>query len=51
MLPTVPHKYLEIYSLIIEQRQISAVLTIQRYYKKRGLERWLVSQDINNYDW
>lgn len=42
ILPTVPHKFLDIYSLIIEQRQIHAVLRIQRYVKKRGLERWLV---------
>jgi len=51
LLPSVPRDFSKVYSLIVEHCLMHNVLTIQRYIKKRGLERWLVSQNPENRDW
>ena len=48
---SVPRDYRMIYSLIIEHRLMKHVLILQRYVKKRGLERWLLEQNPDNRDW
>uniref|UniRef100_A0A7S3I7Y9 Uncharacterized protein n=1 Tax=Favella ehrenbergii TaxID=182087 RepID=A0A7S3I7Y9_9SPIT len=51
MLPTVPAKYLETYTLIIEHQMMQAILKIQRYVKMRGLKQWLLVQSPDNTGW
>ena len=51
MLPTVPAKYLETYTIILKQRQMHQVLKIQRYVKQRGLKQWLLAQSPANEGW
>ena len=51
MFPSVPGKYQMVYKIIIEHKLMHNVLVIQRYVKKRGLERWLLEQNPENRDW
>lgn len=51
LLPSVPRSFVKVYTTIINYRQMHNVLTIQRFVKKRGFERWLIEQNPENRDW
>ena len=51
LLETVPQTFLPCYQVIIDHKLMDRILIIQRYVKKRGLERWLVDQNPENRDW
>ena len=51
MLPSVPTQFRQTYEIIINHRLMHHILTLQRFFKRRSLNNWLVTQTPGNLDW